>query len=255
MPSDVRAMAQRALACLDLTNLNEECDSAAIEKLCLRAMSPIGQTAAVCVWPEFVAEAREHLGQSGVRIATVVNFPSGEEPAGAVMEMTENAVAMGANEIDLVVPYQSFLEGLEERVFARVRRVKAAAGANVLVKAILETGVVDDPEKIRRLAELAIDGGADFIKTSTGKAPVSATLSAARVMMNVIREADRPIGFKPAGGVKTAEQAANYIELADEIMGPGWAQPETFRIGASGVWDDLMAILKGDERSTLVDGY
>ncbi|MGB0505742.1 MAG: deoxyribose-phosphate aldolase [Pikeienuella sp.] len=255
MSVNLESMAKKVLSCLDLTNLNDDCTSEAVEALCQRAMSAAGHTAAVCVWPDFVAEAVQHLANSGVKVATVVNFPSGEEPAGAVMEMTENAVAMGADEIDLVVPYQSFLEGQEEKVFARVRRVKSAAGSDVLVKAILETGMLNDPEKIRRVAELAIDGGADFIKTSTGKVPVNATLSAARTLLEVIKQAERPIGFKPAGGVKTVEQGAHFIELADEIMGEGWVSPNTFRIGASGVWDDVMAVLSGAERDTPGDNY
>lgn len=255
MQGDLRENARRALACLDLTDLSDHCDDDAIHALCQRAISTTGKTAAVCVWPDFVQTARQLVGDSGVKIATVVNFPSGEEPAGAVMEMTENAIALGADEIDLVIPYQSFLEGLEEKVFARVRRVKVAAGGDVPVKAILETGVLNSEDNIRRAAELAIEGGADFIKTSTGKAPVNATLGAARVMLEVIKAADRPVGFKAAGGVKTAEQAAHYLELADEIMGAGWAGPETFRFGASGVWNDLQAVLTGQNREKSADGY
>ncbi|MEO1612100.1 MAG: deoxyribose-phosphate aldolase, partial [Pseudomonadota bacterium] len=211
--------------------------------------------AALCVWPRFVAQAREATKGTDVKIATVVNFPTGDEAASEVCDMTEAAVADGAHEIDLVVPYRSFLEGREEIVTTRVERVKRAAGFGVAVKAILETGVLQDREKIRRAADLAIEGGADFIKTSTGKVAVNATLRAARAMLEAVRDADRPVGFKPAGGVKTTRDAANYLELCDEIMGPGWATPETFRIGASGVLDALVATLSGEGERAAGDGY
>ena len=132
--------------------------------------------------------------------------------------------------------------------------MKRAAGPGVKVKAILETGVLGDKALIRRAAELAIEGGADFIKTSTGKIAVNATLSGARVMLEAIRDSGAAVGFKPAGGVKTTEDAANYLDLCDEIMGEGWATPETFRIGASGVLDALLATIRG-EAAVKADGY
>ncbi|MEL6792356.1 MAG: deoxyribose-phosphate aldolase, partial [Pseudomonadota bacterium] len=157
--TDLRAEARRALTCLDLTNLNDDCDEGAIRELAGRAVTPYGHVAALCVWPRFVAQAREATKGTDVKIATVVNFPTGDEAASEVCDMTEAAVADGAHEIDLVVPYRSFLEGREEIVTTRVERVKRAAGFGVAVKAILETGVLQDREKIRRAADLAIEGG------------------------------------------------------------------------------------------------
>ncbi|MEO0999567.1 MAG: deoxyribose-phosphate aldolase, partial [Pseudomonadota bacterium] len=186
-------------------------------------------------------------------IATVVNFPSGEEPVADMITMTETAVAEGADEIDMVIPYRPFLEGEEEDVHSRVARVKAAAGP-ARVKAILETGILEDPERIRRAAEIAIEGGADFIKTSTGKVAVNATLEAARMMLEVIRDHGPGVGLKPAGGVKTTVQAAAYLDLADEIMGEGWASPATFRFGASGLLDALLATIEGREAAA-AEGY
>lgn len=252
--NDPKAAARRALAALDLTNLDDACDAAAIDALCGRARTPHGDVAAVCVWPAFVSQCRARLGRGGVRVATVVNFPGGDEPAGEVMRMTEAAVADGADEIDMVIPYRALLEGREEVVATRVKRVKKAADG-ALVKAILETGVLDEPAVIRRAAELAIEGGADFIKTSTGKVPVNATLSAARIMLEAIRDSGAPVGFKAAGGVKTTAQAGHYLDLADEIMGEGWATPATFRFGASGVLDDLLATLDGAAAPAGGDGY
>lgn len=252
--TDLAAIAKRAIASLDLTNLNDDCDEAAIDLLTARAKTEFGPVAAVCVWPRFVAQSARRLAGSGVKIATVVNFPTGEDPAGEVMDLTKAAVADGADEIDMVIPYRGLLEGREEAVLTRIKRVKTAAGA-APVKAILETGVLEEVEIIRRAADLAIEAGADFIKTSTGKAPVNATLPAARAMLEAIRDAEAPVGFKAAGGVKTTAQAGHYLELADDIMGEGWATPATFRFGASGVLDDLLATAKGAPAPAAKSGY
>ena len=252
--SDMNQTAMRALACLDLTNLNDDCDEVAIGDLCRRAETRFGSVAAVCVWPAFVTQCKGLLGSRGVKVATVVNFPTGEEPAGEVIEMTAAAVKDGADEIDMVIPYLQLLEGREEVVLTRIKRVKAAAGPTT-VKAILETGILKDAEMIRRAADLAIEAGADFIKTSTGKVPVNATLGAARIMLEAIRDSGASVGFKPAGGVKTTEQAGHYLDLADEIMGEGWATPETFRFGASGVLGDLLATLGGTDAPPETKGY
>ncbi|MEM8752198.1 MAG: deoxyribose-phosphate aldolase [Pseudomonadota bacterium] len=253
--TELTETARRALACLDLTDLTEDCDPGAIRDLCARASTPFGPVAAICIWPRFVAQARQILPSGGPKIATVVNFPGGDDEASEVADLTEQAVEDGADEIDMVIPYRSFMEGREEVVFTRVQRVKRAAGHGKTVKAILETGVLADRDLIRRAADLAIEGGADFIKTSTGKARVNATLSAARTMLEAIKEADRPVGLKPAGGVKTTADAANYLELADEAMGEGWAKPDTFRIGASSALDALIATLKGEDAPTAARGY
>ena len=243
--TDLAATARRAIACLDLTDLNDDCDEAAIDALCDRAVTPHGSVAAICIWPRFVAYARRRLAPD-VKIATVVNFPTGMEEAEDVIAMTERAVIDGADEIDMVIPWRALMEGRPEKVPARVERVKRAAGG-ARVKAILETGVLESPDLIRKAAQLAIEGGADFIKTSTGKVQVNATLAAAEVMLAVIRERNPACGFKPAGGIKTAQDAANYLELTDRIMGVGWASPDHFRIGASSVLDALVAAAEGRE--------
>lgn len=249
-----REMALRALLSLDLTNLEDECDEAAIKRLAGRAITAHGPVAAVCVWPRFVGAAHRLLAHRGVRIATVVNFPAGDDDPGEIADLTENAVEAGAHEIDMVIPYQAFLEGHEESVITVVKRVRRAAGRGVLVKAILETGVLEKEERIRRAAELALEGGADFLKTSTGKTHAGATLRTARTMLEVIRDSGAPAGLKPAGGVRTTADAVNYLDLADEVMGEGWATPRTFRIGASGALDALIATLDGKDEETQAEG-
>ncbi|WP_316014809.1 deoxyribose-phosphate aldolase [Roseobacter sp. HKCCA0434] len=252
--SDLKAAAARALACLDLTNLNEDCTEEDVRALCARAQTPHGPTGAICIWPQFVSLAKPLLAGTGIRIATVVNFPSGMEDADTVIGMTETAVADGADEIDMVIPWPKLIEGHPQEAAAMVRRVrKSADGAEV--KAILETGMLADPGLIRSAAEQAIEGGAHFIKTSTGKVPVNATLTSARIMLEAIRDSGEEVGFKPAGGVKSTQDAADYLALCDEIMGEGWATPATFRIGASGVLDALLATLDGADEPQTGEGY
>ncbi len=250
---DLTAMAARALACLDLTDLSDDCDEEAIATLCRRAVTPHGSVAAICIWPRFVTLAKAQLAPD-VKVATVVNFPSGNEPAEQVMEMTERAVLDGADEIDMVIPYRALLEGRPEQVPARIERVRRAA-EYAPVKAILETGVLETDENIRLASELAIEGGARFLKTSTGKVSINATLGAAQAMLETIAAKDPTVGFKAAGGVRTTRDAANYLALADEIMGEGWATPARFRIGASGVLDALLDTLDGKEETRAAEGY
>ena len=236
--------ARRALAALDLTDLNDDCDGAAIERLCARAVTAHGPVAAVCIWPRFIAQARPLLAGTGVKIATVVNFPSGDEPPETVGAAIRAAIADGADEIDLVLPYRALIGGRDDAARKMVALARAAAPGATL-KVILETGELRDPGLIERAANLAIAEGADFIKTSTGKVKVNATPEVARIMLDVIAGADHPVGLKPAGGIRTVSDAAEYLALADEIMGPGWATPQAFRFGASGVLDAILATLDG----------
>ena len=249
-----RETAALALSLLDLTDLAEGCDAAQVEGLCGRARTPFGAAAAVCVWPRFVAGARATLGEGHpVRIATVVNFPSGEAPAEAVAGETRAAIADGADEIDLVIPYRRLVAGEPEAVTATVAAVRAACPGAVL-KAILETGELN-PGLIAQASDLAIAAGADFLKTSTGKVAVNATPDAAEVMLHAIRRSARPVGFKASGGIGTVAIAAGYLALAEAAMGPGWARPSTFRFGASGLLRDILAVLAGEASGTPAAGY
>lgn len=252
----LRETAAVALSLLDLTNLKDDCTPEQIEALCVRAQSPYGNTAAICIWPRFVAQARGILGADNVvKIATVVNFPAGDMEVADVAAEAREAIADGADEIDLVIPYRAFLAGNEQAVTDMVAAVRAECKGPVVLKTILETGEIKDTALIRRASELAIEAGADFIKTSTGKVAVNATLEAADIMLRAIRASGRKVGFKPAGGVSSVADAALYLSLAETIMAPDWAMPSTFRFGASGLLDDILTVLAGGASKTAASGY
>ena len=244
----IRATAAVALSLLDLTNLKDDCTEAQIATLCARAQTPFGNSAAICIWPRFVAQARGLLGPDHpVKIATVVNFPAGDMEIADVAAEAREAIADGADEIDLVIPYRAFLAGNEQAVTDMVAAIRAECTGATQLKVILETGELKDMALIRRASELAIEAGADFIKTSTGKVSVNATLEAADTMLRVIRESGRKVGFKPAGGIGSVADAALYLRLAETIMTEDWAMPSTFRFGASGLLDDILVVLSGGE--------
>lgn len=252
---ELRAVASRALSLLDLTNLKEDCTPEQIVTLCDKAQSAFGPTAAICIWPRFVMQARTLLGpDSPIRIATVVNFPSGEMKTEDVLAETRDAIADGADDIDLVIPYRALAKGDEKAVTDMVSAVKGTCGQAIL-KTILETGELKDISLIRRASDLSIAAGADFIKTSTGKVGVNATLEAADIMLQAIRDSRKKVGFKPAGGISTVADAGHYLKLADTIMGEDWVMPSTFRFGASGLLDNILAVLSGQQAAAPVSGY
>ncbi|MGV2974229.1 deoxyribose-phosphate aldolase [Roseibium alexandrii] len=257
--TDMIETAKRALGLVDLTNLNDDCTAEDITALTNRTVTPYGAVAAVCVWPRFVAQAVKELAGTGVKVATVVNFPAGGEDTQAVVVETRQAIADGADEIDLVMPYRTFVEGRKGFAEEQIIQVKAAIPEPTILKVILETGEIKDPLLIHAASNVAIAAGADFIKTSTGKVAVNATLEAAEIMLTAIEEArrdnaERVIGFKPAGGIKTASDAAAYLALADKIMGHNWVSASTFRFGASGLLDALTATIEGQE-AAVGEGY
>jgi deoxyribose-phosphate aldolase len=233
-----QALARSAISLVDLTDLTDDCTGDDVDALCRRAVG--AGTAAVCVWPDFVARSAAALAGTGVRVATVVNFPSGAERPFAVGVVTERALADGADEIDVVLPYREFAAGRLDRPTAMLDRVRELTSGRALLKVILETGELPDLDTVEHAARFAIDHGADFVKTSTGKSPVSATLPAAETMLRVIADAGRPVGIKPSGGISTADAAAGYLAVAEEIMGAGWVSPATFRFGASGLLTALL---------------
>ncbi len=237
-PSSERA--QRAIALIDLTDLADDHSPAGIDALCARAGEH--RTAAVCVWPEFVARCRDALATSDVRVATVVNFPTGDESVDDVVRSTERALDHGADDIDLVLPYRAFLDGRTEVASAMVEAVAATIEAPQLLKVILETGALP-LDRVGDATHLAIGHGADFVKTSTGKVPIGATLDAVDEMLAVVADADRAVGIKPSGGIRTLADADAYLDRAEAVMGDGWPTPDTFRFGASGLLDDLLSHL------------
>jgi len=235
--SDRRPVAARILSMLDLTNLDDECSEEQVEKLCARAVSPFGAVAAVCVWPRFVALAKNRLEGTSVRVATVANFPDGATDVDEVITLILTALADGADEIDVVAPYRALISGDETAYCDFLRAVRVVVREPAHLKVILETGELPDPQTVERAATLAIECGADFIKTSTGKTKESATIDAAAVMLRVISRSGRKVGLKPSGGIRTVPDAAKYLELADAIMGPSFTTQRTMRFGASGLLD------------------
>jgi deoxyribose-phosphate aldolase len=245
---DVIATAQRALALLDLTELGDDATETDVVTLCERARSPHGNVAAVCVWPRHVAVARRELGVgSPVRIATVVNFPEGMDTIDEVCAQTRRALADGADEIDLVLPWRAYAGGARDQAGAMVVAVRSEVTGDHLLKVILETGELITMAAIDGAARMAIRSGADFIKTSTGKTPNGASLDATELMLRAIHDLDPQVGLKPSGGIRTLGDASAYLAQADEIMGPDWASPTTFRFGASGLWNALVAVIAGEE--------
>lgn len=252
---DETARRQRAsdlIACLDLTNLDEGCTESDVAALCERAATPAGPTAAICIWPRFVAFARTRLDPR-IKIATVVNFPAGGDDVAATVRESEQSVADGADEIDMVIAYRR-LPADPAFVEEQIRAVKAACGAARL-KTILETGELKAAEMIWQAAHAALKGGADFLKTSTGKVAENATPASARLLLEAIAEAGGHVGFKPAGGIKRFEDADVYYQLAEAICGTGYATPARFRIGASSVLGDLLAVAAGEARAGAKAGY
>jgi deoxyribose-phosphate aldolase len=229
---------QNLLPLLDLTRLVEQDDSEAIVILCQRALAAPTPVAAICVYPEWVALVRDELGDAPIAIATVINFPSGQAPVAELLETVFMSLNDGANELDLVINYHNYLENKPSTTTNMVRQIKAIAG-DALVKVIIESGELAKPEFIAKAAQEAIDGGADFVKTSTGKTATGATLEAAETILNVIKASARPVGLKISGGIRTMPQALEYIELAKRIMGDDFISPAHFRIGASALFDEL----------------
>ncbi|MYL22460.1 deoxyribose-phosphate aldolase [Halomonas alkaliantarctica] len=251
--------ARQALSLMDLTSLNADDTDGTIESLCQKVKTPFGHPAAVCVYPQFIVTARRaliaHKLSGEVKIATVTNFPDGGDDIMAAARATREAVASGADEVDVVFPYRSLMAGDEETGLELVEMCHAACGGQALLKVIIESGELKAPALIQRASELAIEGGAEFIKTSTGKVEVNATLEAAEIMLNAIKASGKEVGFKAAGGVRTTVEAAAYLTLASDIMGEQWITPKHFRFGASSLLDDLLATLSGSPMASPQGGY
>ena len=240
------SLARRLLPLVDLTSLNESDDAAAIVKLARLAHTPAGSVAALCTWGRLVGAARAALGSSAIAVAAVANFPAGATDVEAAAAETAAAIAAGADEVDVVFPYREFLAGRPDVGLQLVRACRAACGERALLKVILETGQIAAPARIRRAAEIAIEGGAQFLKTSTGKTEPGATPDAAAALLAVIGDAGSRgvrIGFKASGGIRSIEQAQSYLRLYEDRFGVDSARPGNFRIGASALIHELLAQL------------
>ncbi len=248
------ATARRAIPLVDLTDLAEDADEAGTERLCARAAA--AGVAAVCVWPRFVPLAVAALDGTGVRVATVVDFPGGDDAVTHVGNETAAAVEAGVDEVDVVLPYRAWLAGDVEHATAVLETVRSITTQIDAMKVIIESGMLPDQAAVAGATDLALAAGADFVKTSTGKTKVSATPEAAETILVELRtwsplDADpgrRGPGLKVSGGIRTVEDAATYLAIADRIMGPEWVTPHTFRFGASGLLDALQAAKRGGLR-------
>jgi deoxyribose-phosphate aldolase len=237
--ANLAALARRLLGMLDLTSLNANDDAGVIRALAANAATSAGHVAALCTWP------RLSLAGTGVPVAAVANFPAGDPEVQAAAAETQGAVAAGAAEVDVVFPWRTFLAGDHVTPQALVRACREACGTTAQLKVILESGQLGTPDRIRAAADLAIAGGAQFLKTSTGKTQPGATLMAAEVMLDAIAHAQSRgtrVGFKASGGIRTMEDATVYLALYERRFGAGSAGPAVFRIGASQLVHELLAV-------------
>jgi len=245
-----------AVSMMDLTTLEGADTKGKVTHLCRKALHPMPERygcppcAAVCVYPNLVAHAVAELEGSGIPVASVATgFPSGQYPLSIRLDDVRAAVGEGAGEIDMVINRGYFLEGDLARVSDEIAAVKEACGSAHL-KVIFETGELRTYDNVRLASQLAIDAGADFIKTSTGKVSPAATLPVTLVLVETVRDhylaTGEKVGVKPAGGIRTAKEALQYLVMVKETAGDDWLTPELFRFGASSLLGDVeMQLAKG----------
>ena len=239
-----------ALSMMDMTTLDSKDTPGKVRQLCAKAIRPydampeLPSVAAVCVYPNLVRVARKALGSAPIHVAAVATaFPSGMSSKKFKLEEVRWAVGEGADEIDMVISRGKFLEGEYRAVFDEIAAVKEACGKAHL-KVILETGELSTLDNVRKASDLAMEAGADFIKTSTGKVQPAATLPVTLVMLEAIRDhyyrTGRRVGMKPAGGIATAKLALQYLVMVKETLGQAWLDPDWFRFGASALANDVL---------------
>ncbi|HEX6877447.1 MAG TPA: deoxyribose-phosphate aldolase [Nocardioidaceae bacterium] len=244
-----------AIRMVDLTTLEGQDTPGKVRALSAKAMRPdpadptCPRVAAVCVYPDLVAVAKETLGDSGVRVASVATaFPSGRAAMDVKLADVRDAVAAGADEVDMVIDRGAFLTGRYLEVFEEIVAVREACarpdGDAAHLKVIFETGELQTYDNVRRASWLAMLAGADFIKTSTGKVQPAATPPVTLVMLEAVRDfreaTGRMVGVKPAGGIRTSKDAIKYLVMVNEVAGPDWLDPDWFRFGASTLLNDLL---------------
>jgi deoxyribose-phosphate aldolase len=253
-----------AISMIDLTTLEGKDTPGKVRALCQKAMRPdppdptIPHCGAICVYPTMVPFVRKALEGSGVKTAAVATgFPSGQTFSEIKIEETRRTVAAGADEIDMVIDRGAFLSGNYQKVFDEVAEVKEACGPAHL-KVILEVGELANYDQIRKASMIAMYAGADFIKTSTGKAPVNATLPNTLVMLEAIRDfyhvTGKKIGMKPAGGIANSKLALSYLVVLYETLGGEWMNPDLFRLGASSLLNDILMQLKKETTGAYQSG-
>jgi deoxyribose-phosphate aldolase len=245
-----------AIECMDLTTLEGKDSEGRVRSLCAKARRPsphlpdVPSVAAVCVYPNLVAVAKESLAGTSIKVASVATaFPSGQSALQVKLADTLDAIGAGADEIDMVIDRGAFLAGryrdVADEIVAVKRAITQAQGdKDIHLKVILETGELGSYDNVRLASDLALEAGADFIKTSTGKVTTNATFPIAVTMCEAIRDyarrTGRRVGFKVAGGCRTTKQALTYLVIVKETLGEGWLTAGLFRIGASSLLDDLL---------------
>jgi deoxyribose-phosphate aldolase len=246
-----------AIRCMDLTTLEGSDTPGKVAALCSKAVRPdpsdthIPSVAAVCVYPNLVPIAVERLRGSGVKVASVATaFPSGQSPLEAKLDEVRWVVDQGADEVDMVIDRGAFLSGRYAKVYDEIVQVKEASG-DAHLKVILEVAELGTYDNVRRASLLAMAAGADFIKTSTGKLPGAATLPVTLCMLEAIRdvyeETGRMVGVKPAGGIRQAKQAVQYLVQLHETLGVEWLTPDLYRLGASSLLNDVLMQLRKEK--------
>lgn len=244
---------RQVFACIDNTTLEGSDTDERVKQLCKRSLElqdvgkGVGHVAAVCVYPVFVRKACKYLNNSGIMVASVAGaFPSGQSPIAVKLQEVKYAIDEGADEIDMVISRGALLEGDYGKVYDEIAAIREVVGSRTL-KVILETGELQTKANIAKASELAIHAGADFIKTSTGKIAVSATLEAAEVMLTEIKKhydsTGKWVGFKAAGGISMPDDALEYCRLTKRILGKECVSSQFFRIGASRLTERLFAYL------------
>jgi len=253
-----------AIRMMDLTTLEGQDTPGKVAALCAKALRPdpvdpsVPSVAAICIYPNLVATAKERVAGSGVRVASVATaFPSGQSPTELKVAETRAVVELGADEVDMVIDRGAFLSGRYAKVYDEIVRVKEACGAAHL-KVILETGELGTYDNVRRASLLAMAAGADFVKTSTGKINPAATLPVTLCMMEAVRdvytETGRMVGIKPAGGIRASKQAVQYLVVLYETLGRDWMTPELFRFGASSLLNDVLMQIRKEKTGRYQSG-
>lgn len=251
-------IAKLSLSLMDLTSLTNNESTEDIIALCKQANSSAGNTAAICIYPRFIPIAKAQLAAQNtpeIKVATVTNFPHGNDDIGVAVSETKEAVGLGADEVDVVFPYKALINGNEQVGYDLIKACKAACGNNVLLKVIIESGELASPELIEKASEISINAGADFIKTSTGKVDVNATPEAAKIMLNTINNINPNVGFKAAGGVRNVEDAEVYLNIVLDTLGASWLNPTHFRFGASSLLNSLLVTLNQEADTTNTSSY
>ena len=239
---------QEIVSLIDLTRLGDNDTSNDIINLANKAKNNLGQVAALCVYKEFIQIVKDKLGQD-FKVATVTNFPKGNSDLKIVLDETKQALENGADEIDLVIDFNDYIKnGKSDKSCELISESKKLCKDKTL-KVIIESGELKSEELIRKVSSDAIENGADFIKTSTGKVSIGATLDACNIMIDEIVKSGKKVGFKASGGIRTYEEALKYTKMAQDKISKDFVNNESFRFGVSGLLDNLLTNTKVDKNA------